>query len=614
MKKKIFNIIWALASAMLFQKFICDDTLGYSNSVMPLITCAVIYIMLQKGTQAGDKRKISCTHVLGFIFACMISMGHSLDVNETAFFAWQPICVVLFTHNIAILLGMIWDVLERINVRLSGSRRNRRIYIIFKHPIFIFCFILLCWMPVFLADFPGGFRYDATVELAQSANGYNGNIPLLHSLIVTKLIPFVYVITGSWNAGVAVYVVIQMILVAAMYTFILKYFYSKGINKDLLLGLVAACGLFPVIQMLVVQEVRDIMFSLLLVNTTFWIYVMATDKDYFFSRIRRPILLAASIVLTVYARNNNMGIVVPLLIIAVVIIVCIVNIKKYQRGVIVFSVTTVMLYIIVGCMLTFLCKPYNEDPSISQSLSVMSQPIVRAYMNNDDWTDEEIEELGKYFDLDKMLYNPENADYTKNNLKLSDNFGEFFGFLCRMGIKYPRDYIDGILATNQNMWFPGSVVDGYNQSGIEGFYHYNELDKCYLYMRDLVEYPAEHKSYLPRLLKYYSNIGLNISFEKIPVVSMLFSIGFWFWGVLNLVFYLMYKKNKKLLWPSVIMLLYMFMSSFVPLVLLRYFAAVFLAAPLLIVFTLQPSCENVQESGTHECELNSDGLCEGVEK
>ena len=32
MKKKIFNIIWALASAMLFQKFICDDTLGYSNS------------------------------------------------------------------------------------------------------------------------------------------------------------------------------------------------------------------------------------------------------------------------------------------------------------------------------------------------------------------------------------------------------------------------------------------------------------------------------------------------------------------------------------------------------------------------------------------------------
>lgn len=149
MKKKIFNIIWALASAMLFQKFICDDTLGYSNSVMPLITCAVIYIMLQKGTQAGDKRKISCTHVLGFIFACMISMGHSLDVNETAFFAWQPICVVLFTHNIAILLGMIWDVLERINVKLSGSRRNRRIYIIFKHPIFIFCFILLCWMPVF---------------------------------------------------------------------------------------------------------------------------------------------------------------------------------------------------------------------------------------------------------------------------------------------------------------------------------------------------------------------------------------------------------------------------------------------------------------------------------
>lgn len=593
MKIKILNMIWALASAMLFSKFVCDNTLRYSNSMLPIVVLITIYMFLKKGSQTGDKRKAICTHILGFLFASMISMGYSLDVNKTVFFAWQPICVILYTHNIAVLLGLLWTFLEKANEKLNNSSQNRRVYIIFRYPILIWTILVLCWVPVFLADFPGGFRYDAMIELAQRVDGYNGNMPLLHSLIVTRLIPFMYGITGSWNAGIVVYVIIQMVLSGIMYTNILRYLYKRGINKDLLFMLLVICGGFPVIQMLVVQEVRDVMFSLLLTYTIFLIYVMVKDKNYFWGNIRYPLKLGIFIILTIYARNNNTGIVMPIILIGVVITISVINIKKYAKGVMIFAGSSLVLYVAMGVLLAVLCQPYNKASSLTQSLSVMTQPLVRAYVNNDDWTAEEISELEKYYDLDTICYYPENADYTKNNLKLSNNFGEFFKFWCKIGAKHPRDYVDGILATSQNMWFPASVVDGYNKSGVEGYkYGYDKLDKCYLYIGDYVEYPAIHRSYWPSLLKFYTNLGVNLSFEKVPVISMMFSIGFWFWFVLNLVFYLIYRKDKKMLCLVGIILIYMLISSFVPLVLLRYYAAVFLAIPLLIVFTLQPEWES----------------------
>ena len=110
-------------------------------------------------------------------------------------------------------------------------------------------------------------------------------------------------------------------------------------------------------------------------------------------------------------------------------------------------------------------------------------------------------------------------------------------------------------------------------------------DSIHACLQALTEHPDE---LVLGVLDFYTSIGLRISFEKIPMISMLFSIGFQYWMLLNTFFHLIYRKKKELLLPVGMLLLYMLISSLVPLIVLRYFASVFLAIPLIVCITLQP--------------------------
>ena len=446
----------------------------------------------------------------------------------------------------------------------------------------------MCWLPCFIADFPGGFRYDATGELYQTANGYNGNYPLLHSVIITRLLPALYKISGSYNTGIAVYVILQMLMIAGMYTHILSDFKKKRVNNMLLLGMLLYCSCFPVIQILVVQEVRDVLFSALLMYTIFLFYLMVSEKDKFFQGIGKPLLLGITFVLALLSRNNNTGNFMSMAVLATSLLIWLLNFKKYFRGATIFSLTSIIAYLLLGNILTMLCQPL-APANTSASLSIMSQPLARAYIyERESWTNEDVLELEKYISINELEYCPENADLTKSKLNIQNNLGDFIKFWCRIGKKYPRCYMDAILANTQNMWYPDSIIDGYKQIFTEIGQPYYNCDKNYYSITANLESPAIHKDLWPTLLNFYTQIGLYISFEKIPVISMLFSIGFQFWIVLNCLFYILYRKLHKLVFPVTIILGYMVISAFAPLVLLRYFAAVFLSMPMLLLFTLQP--------------------------
>ena len=59
----------------------------------------------------------------------------------------------------------------------------------------------------------------------------------------------------------------------------------------------------------------------------------------------------------------------------------------------------------------------------------------------------------------------------------------------------------------------------------------------------------------------------------------------------------MYRKKTKLLLPACAILLYMIGNAFVPIMLLRYFSAVFLCHPMIAAFLLQSGKAEAAESG-----------------
>lgn len=499
--------------------------------------------------------------------------------------------IVLYTHVYAEMLAAFWHFLMDSELRLNREPDHKTVQKVFRavdwimrHPICIVLILLICWMPCFIANFPGGFVYDMKNEFNQITRGYNGNLPLLHSVIITRLLSFAYNITGSYNTGVAIYIVIQMLLISAMYTHILCKFYKQGANKILLMFILLYCGAFPVIQILVTQTVRDVMFSALLTYTVFLFYLLVSDREAFFNKIYTPILLAVMLTLALLSRNNNAGIIMIVILILASALVWIFNRKISLKGASAFSLICVGSYIFLSMILTALCQPLQPSDA-KASLSVLSQPICRAYfMEQESWTDEELENFYKYFRMDGLRYVPENADPTKSRLhQMDEDLGNFFRFWCKIGKEHTLCYVDALLANTQDMWFPDSIIDGYQKAGAEAGF-----EKCYYSISGRNEEPVGHETFLPKVLNFYTQIGLFISFEKIPVISMLFSIGFQFWIVLNCVFYSIYRKNRQLYLPLAIIMGYIIISACVPLVLLRYFAALFLSMPMLIIFTVQP--------------------------
>ncbi len=594
----IINLSWALISTLVFPTFISDETLGFSNSIFSIFLFAGIYAVLRKTSEKPtNKRSNVYSHILGLLLSFMIAIGHALDAYGDIPFRKIFVSIILYTHILAALVSLFWKFLidAESKVNLKNSQKKVAVIIekviiwIVQHPYMIVVFLLLCWLPCFIADFPGGFRYDAMGELYQIKNGYNGNYPLLHSVIITRLLPFCFNLTGSYNTGIAVYVTAQMIMISCMYAHIIYTFWKKGINEVILLVLLLYCGFFPVIQIMVVQEVRDVLFSALLMYAMFLFYLMAADKETFFSSFIKPLLLGVVFVLALLARNNNAGKAMLFIIVVVSAVIWAINRKQYFRGATIFGVTSIASYLILGAILTALCQPLTPA-NIGGSLSIMSQPIIRAYLyENESWSDEEITELGKYINLDGITYCAENADLTKSRVHIQDNFGDFFKFWTKIGFKHPGCYLDAILANTQNMWYPDSVIDGYNQIFKEEGQPYSEYEKCYFSIHDGVEEPARHMNLWPKALNYYTQIGLFISFEKIPIVSMFFSIGFQFWIIFNSLFYVIYRKIKKLILPIAIILGYMLISACVPLILVRYFAAAFFAFPILLTFMIQPN-------------------------
>ncbi|MDE6946653.1 MAG: hypothetical protein K2P14_05685 [Anaeroplasmataceae bacterium] len=461
---------------------------------------------------------------------------------------------------------------------------------IMEHPVIISVFLLFCWAPCYISVFPGNFIYDATSEFNQIENGFSGNFPMLHSILITQILSFAYQLTGSYNIGIAVYTILQMLILSFMFSHIIYKFSQHHVNKIVLSILVLYYAMFPVIHILVTSTVRDVLFSGLLTYTAFLFWLMISEKEVFMHSISRPVFLAIILTLTLLARNNNAGIIMIIILFLLSIFVWIWAGQGKRKGAVIFTIVTVSSYLMLSCVLVTLCQPFRPA-NISSSLSILTQPIVRAYLSDENnFTQEEEKEFRKFFKGD-LVYLPKDGDATKFQLVEMDGNNKFFDFFklwVKIGIKNRAAYMDAILANTEQMWFPNSVINGYKQASTP----YDSYDKCYFALWGEIEAPGSQSHFLPNISEFYKKIGLMISFEKIPVISMLFSIGFQFWLLLNCCFYSVYRKCSTQ-WVSLAIILgYSLISACVPLILLRYFAGLFFAFPLILVFTLQP--ENIR--------------------
>lgn len=583
------DVLVALVGALLFPRVTGDAGTFVSGGLLSLVAFGALLALLRcSWRERPSLRLVLASHGFGLVFALMTAIGFTLEVQWTVdYSAWQLwVAVAVYCHVYARLLSLIACAIQKAQPKLNSSTSILD-FIVGKWYI-VLPALLLCWLPCFLAMYPGNFVYDATKEYGQLQNGWLQDLPMLHSVLITSLLRWSEEATGHVNTGIALFTAMQMVLLAAMYTHMLCRFRKLGANGFVLLGALLYCALFPGVHILVSSTVRDVLFAGLLTYSVFLLWLMCRDVKGFLGSWWKPIGPAVAVVLTIFARNNNTGGILPWLLAAIAAVLFLVGGKRGWKGALSFCVTALCAFLVLTATLNGLC-PDAKAPSRNASKALMTQSLARAYtLEGESWEPGDKIKMIGFFNLDKMKYVPESGDSTKGRLKLpsQEREREFTAFWLEMGKKYPTIYADAILLHTRAAWFPGAVMDGYQESKTAS---YPKYDKCWFFVGEDIEEPGISDSKWPQLRTFYQNIGLRISYEKLPVVSLLFSTAFHFWLVLVCLFGAVFAKARQLYLPLLVLVAYTIISMAVPIMLLRYFAALLLAFPIVLVLLLQPN-------------------------
>ena len=523
--------------------------------------------------------------LFGLMASCGQAMGRSGNVSlkDGRFIVSFMIWAAVFTAG----LMSLWQWLEK----RSHPEREKTGWtqLLFGKTWLMMVILLICWLPCYLSIYPGNFSYDSGIEYNQCAYGYNNAMPFLHSFLLVNVLLKSMAATGSATVGIAVLTICQMILLSGLFALILRHFYRAGADKALLMIMLGYYAAFPTIHLLATCPIRDVLFSALLTLCVFETAVaMKAREKFFFSW--RIIGAAFTVTLTVLARNNSNSNLAYVLLLIVCLLVFLWAGTRFRRKAVWFGLCLFSSYFVLATLLSLSCQPQTTLPR-STSLSVMTQPITRAYLETEDtWSEEELEKYEYYFATDGLLYAEGLGDISASKLKTTvDSDGSRMGFLkfwLQTGVKHPGSYLNAWLANTKPLWYPGTAIDGYNYEG-SLYPTYKDYERSYFSFSDYLDAPAQFIGKLPAVHSFYAHIAHDISFEKIPVVAWFFSPAFYVWVLLCCLFFALYRKDGSTLPALGILMLYVVVSMLVPVILVRYFAALFFAFPLVVFITVK---------------------------
>ncbi|MCL2513858.1 MAG: DUF6020 family protein, partial [Oscillospiraceae bacterium] len=229
-KTRAYYLISALCALLcaFFSPYLllAENHRAISNGFFSVIIFFAFFFLFYKGLHKKNSHGFFYTYPLGLLFSVFSVFGvqltlyHEIDFSDVR--VYFSVFVFSFAFYFALLL--LWDFLDAISGKtyLMPSKKFKTPEKItgFKfNPIFIWLGLLLCRIPVWLAVFPGFFCYDANMQLTQFRSGITAHHPPLHTFLLGGTVELVAKLTGSYNAGIAVYVFLQMAFICVCFAY-----------------------------------------------------------------------------------------------------------------------------------------------------------------------------------------------------------------------------------------------------------------------------------------------------------------------------------------------------------------------------------------------------------
>ncbi|NMC60801.1 MAG: hypothetical protein GYA51_15665, partial [Candidatus Methanofastidiosa archaeon] len=206
-----------------------------------------------------------------------------------------------------VLTGIIFLILVQC-YRYLDKNKNQS-HFLFKRKNFwlLWLFIFVMWLPAFLAMYPGNLSYDGVPQLLQTIGkqGLSAHHPVLHTLYLTYSIELGKNIFGSYNIGLAIYSLSQMLLLSSSLAYMVYQLIKKQVNKIFVICAILFVSINPLIQIWALTTTKDVPFAALFVFSFTLLFDLVKEPKVFLSSKKKMLKLSIVLILLCLLRNQG---------------------------------------------------------------------------------------------------------------------------------------------------------------------------------------------------------------------------------------------------------------------------------------------------------------------
>ncbi|MBD5448843.1 MAG: hypothetical protein HDR28_01535 [Lachnospiraceae bacterium] len=593
-KLKLSTVAFILATAgtLCFPQVLNlkENVIGFTNSIFAVFVWLLCLYAVNRSLQTIDLKDVRgwvIGGILSGLFTTAMLFGVRLDaVGNVNFKDWRlwislPVLTCLFT----ILVRKFWDFLGGMEERKSRLAKHIRMpetpkKAVEYRNVLTFLFLLLCWLPVLLAVYPGFFVYDAQEEWLQVASrNFTTHHPLVHVLMLGGIICAVHKVTDSYNLGIACYMLVQMMIVSGGFTYLLSFMRRRKVSRAVRLISLLYFAFFPVIVMFTLCSAKDTLFTVALLLLLLSLLDMGSSGEEFFASKRKMLFFIFSAVAMMLFRKNGVyafAVMIPILILY--------HRKSLKKMALLLAVIFLSYFMInTGLTVVF----HAEGGENQEILTVPIQQLARTYkFNREVFEPEDVAALHEILPEEALvLYNPKLSDPVKvrfQNEVFAADRSKYADLWIRIGLKKPLSYVNAWLMNSYGFWYPDTVIDVYSGNTVFTFTYEDSS-----YFGYEVEEPGFRDSKIPWLDEVYRRLALEISQEKIPIYAMLYSPGGIFWCIAFVFAYVLYRRKYHIVIPYMMVLLVWLTVILGPTYLPRYVLIFWYGLPLFAAMLLE---------------------------
>ncbi len=596
--RKVLVCVWAYLCVWSFGKIISLHGepvvfwgwkyFGYN--VTAVVLFGVTAWVLNKFLLCKDKRLKVISLIGGFLLAIAIVYGaYSHYVNDIFRSTGETLQQFLWMFGILAftmpLVMLLFEWLERAATWLdyksveTSEKTNfwKKVVSFFrKYPKACFgavwTSIFLCYMPVFLGEWPGNFVFDAKYQLANVISGYHfTHHPLIHTLMMGKAYELgLHVGDVSW--GFQFYTLAQMLILSSAFAYLLLYLYKKHVRTGFLVAAWAFFALFPMNALFAISATKDVLCAAFFLYFLIFLVRYLFDKEKF--KAISYIGMVASGALLALFRNNALYAIMAT---AVVLLIWVKGWKEKGKILLIFLAIYLVARIVNGGLMAY--ANASDQDSAREKMSVPLQCLARvASYRKDELSPELYDEICLYIPEQNIpKYSPYCADFIKNEANeklLRENSVNFWKLWAKVGLQFPDEYVESIVTNTMGYWYP--LNQGIFASADISLYH------------TLIGAGEEivKKSYCDWASKWYSSLFWTNDYHYVPILGYLFRNAIYIWTVILYMLWSIYRKSREKILLGVLPLLYIGTCFLGPMAALRYIYCIVVSMPLLVYLVL----------------------------